>query len=128
MTDFPAGPRFGALSPAFRLAFIAAVVAVVVLSLLPGRDLPQIGLSDKLEHVIAYAGLALAGGLAFPGRRAALLLAILLPGLGIVLEFCQLLVPGRSAEVADAVADTIGVAVAIAAFLVLRRVVARRGR
>src|SRR5262245_29602211 len=100
MADFPVAAR--PLAPLLRLAFAAVVFAVIFLSLLPGRDLPQVGLSDKLEHVIAYAAMALAGSLAFPRLSGFLLLLVLLPALGIALEFCQLLVPGRSAEVADA--------------------------
>ena len=113
MTDLPAGPRFPSLSPLLRLAFIGSVATVIFLCLLPGRDLPDVGLSDKLEHVIAYVGMALLGGLAYPGRRPLLPLALGLPALGIAIEFCQLFVPGRSAEVADAVADTIGVAIGL---------------
>jgi VanZ family protein len=127
MADLPTAARLRPWAPLFRLAFAVTVLTVIGLSLLPGRDLPQVGLSDKLEHVIAYAGMALTGGLAFPRGSAVLRLAILLPLLGIALEFCQLLVPGRSAEVADAVADTIGVLLVVLPFLVLRRVLVRRG-
>ena len=125
MTDLPAASPLRALGRGLKLAFAVAVVTVLVLSLLPGRDLPSVGLSDKLEHIIAYAGLALSGSLAFSRPTAVLWLAVLLPALGIALEFCQMLVPGRSAEVADAVADTIGVAVVIVPLLILHRV--RRG-
>src|SRR5262249_40150788 len=111
-----------------RFAFVGTVLTVIVLSLLPGRDLPQVGLSDKLEHVIAYAGVALTGSLAFPRLSGFLWLLILLPALGIALEFCQLLVPGRSAEVADAVADIIGVLLVVLPALVLQRVLVRRTR
>src|SRR5262249_21602968 len=103
------------------------VFAVVFLSLLPGRDLPQVGISDKLEHVIAYAAMALSGSLAFPRLTAFLWLLVLLPVLGIAIEFCQLMVPGRSAEVADAVADIIGVLLVILPVLVLHRLVRRAG-
>jgi VanZ family protein len=127
MADLPTAARLRPWAALFRLAFVVTVLTVIGLSLLPGRDLPQVGLSDKLEHVIAYAGMALTGGLAFPRGSAVLRLAILLPLLGIALEFCQLLVPGRSAEVADAVADTIGVLLVVLPFLVLQRVLVRRG-
>ena len=41
---------------------------------------PVIGeLSDKIEHLVAYALLGLAGGLAFPTRRGAIVLLVLLP-------------------------------------------------
>jgi VanZ family protein len=128
MSDFPAAARLRALEPVLKLAFAATVATVIVLSLLTGRDLPQVGLPDKLEHVIAYAGMALAGSLAFPRLPAFLRLLVLLPALGIALEFCQMLVPGRSAEVGDAVADTIGVLLVIVPALVLQRMWGRHAR
>ena len=127
MSDFPAAARLRPFEAVLKLAFAVTVLTVIVLSLLPGRDLPQVGLSDKLEHVIAYAGMALTGCLAFPRKSAFLWLLVLLPALGIALEFCQMLVPGRSAEVADAVADTIGVLLVIVPALALRAL-SRRGR
>jgi len=127
MSDFPAAARLRPFEAVLKLAFAVTVLTVIVLSLLPGRDLPQVGLSDKLEHVIAYAGMALTGCLAFPRLPAFLRLLVLLPALGIALEFCQMLVPGRSAEVADAVADTIGVLLVIVPALALRAL-SRRGR
>jgi VanZ family protein len=92
----------------FRLAFAAAVVAVIVGSLLPRGTVPPVGLSDKHQHLAAYAVLAALAWGAFPTRRAALWLMLLLPLLAIALEFAQTLVPGRSGEVADAVAGGLG--------------------
>jgi VanZ family protein len=109
-----------ALASAFKLAFVIATLMVVVLSLLPGNDLPAVGISDKLEHVIAYAILALLGGLAFP--EATMLLAVMLSALGIAMEICQMVVPGRSAEIADAVADAIGVGLILVPSAVWRSV------
>jgi VanZ family protein len=112
--------RFPALgSASLRLVFGIAVAAVVILSLLPGEYLPQVRISDKLEHVIAYGCLMFAGALAFPSMRATLRLAVLLPLLGIALEFGQMLVPGRTAEVGDAVADTVGVVIVTLVLLFL---------
>jgi VanZ family protein len=96
------------ISTVSRYAFGAGVVAVVVLSVLPGKELPSLGISDKIEHVVAYTTLGLAGGLAFPTRRGALLLLVLLPLMGIGLEIAQLAVPQRSSDIADALADLAG--------------------
>src|SRR5262249_20357571 len=103
-----------------RYLFAAGVVAVVVLSLLPRGEMPSVGISDKIEHLVAYALLGLTGGLAFTTRRATILLLVLLPLLGIVLEFAQLVVPGRSSEVADALADWIGTACTLLPILIVR--------
>src|SRR5262249_23684417 len=103
-----------------KYTFAAGTIAVIVLSLLPGKDMPSLGLSDKLEHLLAYALLGLTGGLAFPTLRAAAALLMLLPLLGIALGIGQLLVPGRSAEIADALADCAGMAIALVPILITR--------
>lgn len=91
-----------------RLTFAAAAIAVVVLSLLPRDSLPSVGVSDKYEHLAAYALLAANAWLAFPSRRAALWLMLLLPLMSAALEFAQTFVPGRSGEVADALVSALG--------------------
>jgi len=120
MSELTAARSRRALVSAFKLAFVGATLMVVVLSLLPGNDLPAVGISDKFEHIIAYAVLALLGGLAFPG--ATVLLAVALPTLGVAMEICQMVVPGRSAETGDAVADAIGVGLILVPLAVLRLV------
>lgn len=92
----------------FRLAFAVAAIAVIVGSLLPADTLPPVGASDTHQHLAAYAVLAALAWNAFPMRRAALWLMLLLPLLGIALEFAQTVVPGRTAEVGDAVAGGLG--------------------
>lgn len=109
--------RFSSL---LRYVFAAGTFGVVVLSLLPGQELPSVGVSDKVEHVAAYALLGLAGGLAFPTRRAAMLLLVLLPLLGIALEIAQLLVPNRSSDAGDALADWAGAALTLLPILLFR--------
>lgn len=103
-----------------KYIFAVGIIAVVTLSLLPGKDVPSVGVSDKIEHLVAYALLGLAGGLAFPTRRAAIVLLVLLPLLGIALEIAQLRVPERSADIADALADWIGAALTLLPILVVR--------
>jgi len=91
---------------------------------------PEILMHDKILHGLAYAGL---GALLVPGLRAAgfspggaLLVAVALAGLyGATDEFHQSFVPGRTADVLDWAADTLGAAIgasaATAATLALRR-------
>ena len=90
---------------ALRYLFAAGTLAVVVFSVLPGQEMPSLGVSDKIEHVVAYAILGLTGGLAFPTPKATILLLVLLPMLGITLEVVQLVTPGRSSEVTDVLAN-----------------------
>jgi VanZ family protein len=109
-----------------RLAFAAAVLAIVVLSLMPSESLPRVGISDKLQHLAAYAVLAALGWLGFPTRRAALRLMLFLPLLGIALEFGQMFVPNRSAEVIDAVVNALGAYLVLVPILI-RDVALQRG-
>jgi VanZ family protein len=84
------------------------VLIVVVASLVPAGDLPHLGLTDKLEHMIAYGGLALwFGGLLAPRRYWHLGLALLALGGGI--EIAQgLMGLGREADWRDFYADALG--------------------
>ena len=87
-----------------RYIFAVGIIAVVTLSLLPGNDVPSVGVSDKIQHLVAYALLGLAGGLAFPTCRGnSPARAVAAPGRRI--EIAQLRVPERSTGVADALAD-----------------------
>jgi VanZ family protein len=91
---------------------------------------PELLVHDKLLHGLAYAGL---GALLVPGLRAvgcsprgAFLVAVALASLyGATDEFHQAFVPGRTADVLDWAADTLGAALgafaATVATLALRR-------
>jgi len=87
---------------------VALVLFVTIESLVPARDLPAIDVNDKVEHIIAYAGLALwFGGLTEPSRylRLFLWLAVLGGGIEILQGTMGL---GRDAEWLDFVADCAG--------------------
>jgi VanZ family protein len=111
--------------------WIAMLVAVVVLSLVPPPDLqvPLPDNADKVEHLLAYAALAFAGLQLFGSRAALVWMAIGLVTLGVGLEIAQgALVPAvRRMDWLDAVANTLGVFLGMAplrtqlATLLLRR-------
>ena len=91
------------------------VACVVILSLMPGQKLPQVGVSDKVEHALAYAALTLWFTGVYP-RSSYLRVAMGMFALGIGLEIAQGLLPfGREMEVLDIVANSIGVLLGIAA-------------
>jgi VanZ family protein len=96
-----------------RILFGLAAVAVTVLSLLPQRDLPNVGVSDKLEHALSYFVLAILGSFGFRERRSLLYLFVLLCAMGGVIELLQAFSPGRSPEFGDAIADAAGAAAGI---------------
>jgi len=93
-----------------RVLFLLAAAAVTVLSLLPQRDLPKVGVSDKIEHVVSYFVLAILGSLAFRERRSLFALFVLLCAMGGVIELLQAFSPGRSPDIVDALADGAGAA------------------
>jgi VanZ family protein len=112
------------MTPAIRRvlsgAFYLASALVGVLSLVPNAAVPEMPVDDKTEHILAYAALGLLGGVA--SRRGILPRLVLgLGTYGAVLELLQAFSPGRSPEVADAVADIIGACLGAGMAVVLRR-------
>lgn len=91
-----------------RACFYVAAMAVVILSLTPPAALPPAPLSDKIEHVLAYAGLALLGVATARSATGALSTMCGLIALGIALEVLQAFSPGRSPDLTDALADISG--------------------
>jgi hypothetical protein len=91
--------------PALTLALLAAIT---ILSLAPGPELQaSLAGGDKLQHIVAYAALALPVGLARPRGRLALLV-----GLGAWSGALELIQPlaERHASPADFTANVAGVA------------------
>jgi VanZ family protein len=98
-----------------RILWLLWLATVLVGTLLPANSAPlhelgRLALSDKLEHFIAYFGLA--APLPFLGEwragRMALWCACLV-AFGFALEVAQMFAPGRSPDFWDGVADSIGV-------------------
>ena len=102
-------------------AFLLALSTVTVFALLPPSAVPS-GLHfwDKLQHGLAYATLALLGGISFPHRL--LLLAAGLAFHGAAIEFMQgALTTTRHADPADWLADCMGIVVGLAVLAIWRR-------
>jgi VanZ family protein len=96
-----------------RALWILGTLAVAVGSLLPAsspeiRAISALPVSDKVIHFSGYMVVAFLAVCA-EGRARAWKLCAGLVAMGIALEFLQELVPGRSSEVLDAVADLGGV-------------------
>jgi len=95
-----------------RWLWAAAFLAVIAGSLLPADSLPiralsHFGVGDKLQHFAAYAVLAFLPALHERWPALAAVLAAVV-GTGVLLEFAQNYSPGRSFEIGDMVADTVG--------------------
>lgn len=96
-------------------------VIIFIATTIPGRDLPDIGLSDKTEHFAAYMILAVLLNLAlmfqnkFPAlkKKAWLFTLIFTLSYAGLDEFHQLFVPGRKCDIFDWLSDTTGVLLGI---------------
>jgi VanZ family protein len=104
--------------------WLAALAGVITGELLPGNSAPMLflaraGINDKLMHFAAYTLLAVIPVFAFR-LRTGLVCAVSMIALGVALEFAQRLVPGRGYEVADMLANTLGVLAGVSAALLAR--------
>jgi VanZ family protein len=113
-------PRPLAKAPAhtaLRFLWVAAIVFITICSLLPNTSpamqaLSSLNLSDKFEHLCAYAFLAFLPAL-HERRRFTLLAALGAVLLGVFLEFAQLFSKSRTWELSDMGADALGVALGL---------------
>jgi VanZ family protein len=95
-----------------RALFWGAVGVVFVLALLPLPELPEVAfsLSDKAQHALVFLLLWLLGDWSYPTTRVLLSLGLFLYG-GMI-EVAQAFTPTRQMELADWIADAVGVAAA----------------
>ncbi len=102
-------------------------ILILTLTSIPGSGLPDVEFdaADKLAHATLYAVLAFLAARAVDGvKRRGLALALVLVGvsaLGAVDEWHQRFIPGRSTEVTDWVADSLGAALGLASAAAARR-------
>lgn len=113
--------RFGRSLKPFRRPWlwsglwVLAVATVVVASLVPARDLPDLQVSDKFEHFAAYAVLSAGAVQLFVRRLSWGFVCVLLVLMGIGLEYLQAQMGlGRMLDRYDALANTIGVLIGLA--------------
>jgi VanZ family protein len=108
-----------------RLALYALAAAILlVLCILPSRELPDPGTGDRFEHLAAWFVLTITGYLLAPKRRLAIPAFAL--AYGVAIEIAQAAVPtGRHGDPLDLAADAVGVALAVGLFLGFQRMAAR---
>lgn len=104
-----------------RLGLYALAAAILlVLCVMPSRDLPDPGTGDRFEHTAAWFVLTLTGYVLAPNRRLAIPAFAL--AYGALIEVLQGAAgTGRHSDTADFVADSLGVALAVAVFLLVRK-------
>lgn len=96
----------------FRLASIAVLVAIWILSFLPDSRMPDVPGSDKWHHALAYFACMFCWGQWYKLPAQRLKLAIIFILMGALIECLQGLTDYRSFEWLDMVADTVGVVLA----------------
>ncbi len=111
-----------------RIAFFVGLVAVIALSVIPQEVKPGTGVSGNLNHIAAYAALALAGGIAYRGGRSLFMMAVGLLLLGAGLELLQASLPSRFASGYDVLANVVGIALGSAAAISTSLVMNRHRR
>lgn len=98
------------------LPLIIHWLTIFILTSLPSDKLPSVEIGDKVNHFLAFfvlgffLNLTLRYQTKYPSLKKNILLitVVVAAGYGLLDELHQLLVPGRSAEVFDWVADFIG--------------------
>lgn len=95
----------------WSVLWMLAVATVVVASLLPPKDVPGMAsIDDKLMHFVGYFALMAGAVQLFARKSSWVAMAVLLALLGIGMEWLQAdMHVGRTAERADALANTLGV-------------------
>lgn len=92
-----------------RLLPLLWAALILIVSSVPGEEIPQVGFNfaDKLAHLLEYLALGIFLIIAFKRKR------VLLWGAAFALidEFHQLLIPGRECSPADLAMNLIGLAV-----------------
>ncbi|MFD0860989.1 VanZ family protein [Sungkyunkwania multivorans] len=110
-------------SNGFLWSALVCTLAIAVLSLVPGKDLPKINISffDKIGHFVAYAALSFSWGLffifersIFSTRNAYIVASVSAIIYGAIMEFLQhFLVQSRTFDLYDILANSLGAAIGI---------------
>jgi VanZ family protein len=104
-------------------------IILFTLTTLPAQSVPSVGVSDKIEHLLAYLVLSILLYLTLLFQKKSVLLknyAMLFTSLivfayGVLDEVHQLMIPGRSCELLDFFADILGGIIGIIIIKILLR-------
>jgi hypothetical protein len=92
----------------FRAVGWGGVVAIVVVSLVPGDARPETGLPGQIDHIVAYCGTAGLLGLGYPAAKSRFGMIAMLISLAATLEVAQRWIPGRHPQFIDFAAGVAG--------------------
>jgi VanZ family protein len=106
----------------FKIIWWVSLVIIYTLAILPQDMAPTVGsLSDKSHHILAFLVLAILLKLAYLIKywHAFFLLA----AFGLLIEVSQLFAINRSGEVADVVADIVGIFIGLKLYTYTKKVI-----
>ncbi len=106
----------------FRAVGWGSVVAIVVVSLVPGDARPDTGLPGQIDHIIAYCGTAGLLGLGYPAAKSRFGMIVMLISLAATLEVAQRWIPGRHPQFIDFAASVAGTCLGMLAAMVVHRI------
>ena len=104
-------------------------IILFTLTTLPAQSVPSVGVSDKLEHLLAYFVLSILLYLTLLFQKKSVLLKnyamlftlLIVFAYGVLDEVHQLMIPGRSCELLDFLADILGGIIGIIIIKILFR-------
>ncbi len=96
-----------------RILAWLCILAIIVLSLVPGSARPHTICPGRVEHFIAYAGTGFFFGFGYRAPQERLAVWIGLAMASGILEILQAFIPGRSPSPFDALASTCGLTVGL---------------
>lgn len=112
--------------PAWRLLLLVLMGVAAWFAFLPATAAVRLEGADKLDHLLAFAALAVSASFtALPGMRSAALAATGLLLYGGFIELVQTQLPTRQGDWADLLADGVGVCAGLALAALLRSIVRR---
>jgi VanZ family protein len=103
------------------LPLILYWLLILTLTSLPGMDVPNVPINDKIEHLLAYGGLGFLLNLSLRIQNKFTLVkkypawfsVLIVSTYGALDELHQLFIPGRSCDILDWTADTVGVIIGV---------------
>jgi VanZ family protein len=98
---------------------MAPLLAIGVLSVVPGEYRPHVFGASQFEHMAAYIIAAAALALVYAPEFKPVRIVAFLTAYGAALEFCQIWIPGRNATLVDVAADVVGAFIGIAAAMMI---------
>jgi VanZ family protein len=109
-------------TPILHAVAMAPLLAISLLSVLPGQYRPHILEPSPFEHMAAYTGAAIALAFFYAPELKTIRVVVFLGAFGAVLEVFQIWIPGRNPSFVDVAADVAGALIGIAVAMMVARV------